>query len=437
MSDKYAYNLIPGLRFPDFICDKEWKELLFGKLFTFLPNNTLSRADLKEGEGEGDVYNVHYGDVLIKLNAYTDIQQGKLPSIKNVNDISKYQNARLQDGDVVIADTAEDETVGKCTEIVNTQETIVVSGLHTIPCRPRIKFAQAFLGYYMNSSSFHNRLRHIMQGVKVTSISKSALQNISLTFPESLEEQQKIADCLSSIDSYISSINEKIEQLKAHKKSLIQKLFPQNGKTVPEYRFPEFKSVGVWKEIKFGDVFSRITKRNTPNCQNVLTISAQYGLVSQYDYFHKNIAASDISNYYLIQKGDFAYNKSRSQGYPFGAIKSLRLYDEGVVSTLYICFRIKGDKYSVDFFDHYFETELINVEIGKIAQEGSRNHGLLNISSDDFFNKIVLLIPSPSEQQKIAECLSSIDKAIIYYSQKASLLEQQKKGLIQQLFPKQ
>ena len=146
-------------------------------------------------------------------------------------------------------------------------------------------------------------------------------------FVPSYSEQQKIADCLSSIDSYISSINEKIEQLKAHKKSLMQKLFPQNGQTVPEYRFPEYKSAGVWKEIKFGDVFSRITERNTKNCQNVLTISAQYGLVSQYDYFHKNVAASDISNYHLIQKGDFAYNKSRSQGYPFGAIRSLRLYD--------------------------------------------------------------------------------------------------------------
>ena len=257
------------------------------------------------------------------------------------------------------------------------------------------------------------------------------------TLVPSCSEQQKIAKCLSSIDSCISSINEKIEQLKAHKKSLMQKMFPQNGKTVPEYRFPEFKRAGVWEEIMLGDVFSRITERNKKNNQNVLTISAQYGLVNQYDYFHKNIAASDISNYYLIQNRDFAYNKSRSQGYPFGVIRSLRLYDEGVVSTLYICFRIKSDKYSVDFFDQYFETELINYEIGKIAQEGARNHGLLNISTDDFFNKVVLMVPSSSEQQKIAECLSSIDKAIIYYSQKASLLEQQKKGLIQQLFPKQ
>lgn len=423
----------PLLRFPAFIQDREWKEQKFGGLFAFLPNNTLSRADLKEGKG--DVYNVHYGDVLIKLDAYTDIQRDKLPAIKTVDDIEKYRKACLQDGDIVIADTAEDEKVGKCTEIVNVHNTLVVSGLHTIPCRPQTKFAQAYLGYYMNSNAFHNKLLPIMQGVKVTSISKSALQNIDLEFPESLEEQQKIAKCLSSIDSYISSINEKVEQLKAHKKSLLQKLFPQKGKTIPEFRFSKFKGSKGWEEKKLGDIFKRITNKNTTNNQNVLTISAQHGLVSQYDYFHKSVAASNLSNYYLLKKGDFAYNKSRSQGYPYGTIKSLQLYDEGVVSALYICFRIKYCDIADSFFEHYFETELINEEIGKIAQEGARNHGLLNISTDDFFNKVVLLIPSQSEQKTIAECLSSIDRTIRLYSEKASQLKQHKKGIMQQLFP--
>ena len=251
-----------------------------------------------------------------------------------------------------------------------------------------------------------------------------------------INEQTKIADCLFAIDSYISSINEKVEQLKAHKKSLMQKMFPQKGKTVPEYRLPEFKDSKGWEEKRLGDIFKRITNKNITNNQNVLTISAQYGLVSQYDYFHKSVAASDLSNYYLLRKGDFAYNKSRSQGYPYGAIKPLRLYDEGVVSTLYICFRIKGCDIVDTFFEYYFETELINEEIGKIAQEGARNHGLLNISTDDFFNKVVLLVPSPSEQKVIAECLSSLDRTIRLYSEKVSRLEQHKKGLMQQLFPK-
>ena len=421
MTDKQIDKHTPKLRFPDFKDREGWREYKLDDVAQFYKGKGISKNDVSD-KGKtpciryGELY-THYKEIIRKIKSFTNLPIKEL-FLSEANDVIIPSSG----------ETREDISTASCVLYDNIAIGGDINVIRTIN-------DGVFLSYYLNNAKKHD-IAKIAQGISIIHLYNEQLRNLSIELP-CLKEQQKIADCLSSIDSYISSINEKIEQLKAHKKSFMQKLFPQNGKTVPEYRFPEFKSAGVWKEIKFGDVFSRITKRNTPNCQNVLTISAQYGLVSQYDYFHKNIAASDVSNYYLIQKGDFAYNKSRSQGYPFGAIRSLRLYDEGVVSTLYICFRIKGDKYSVDFFDHYFETELINVEIGKIAQEGARNHGLLNISSDDFFNKIVLLIPSPSEQQKIAECLSSIDKAIIYYSQKASLLEQQKKGLIQQLFPKQ
>lgn len=265
-------------------------------------------------------------------------------------------------------------------------------------------------------------------------LSGTIVNNLSIPFPSYIE-QQKIAECLSSIDEEISAIEEKVEQLKAHKKGLMQKLFPVAGKFVPDLRFPEFKKESEWKEMTLGEVFERVSEKNVNNNQNVLTISAQYGLVSQYDYFNKNVAAANIKSYYFIHKGDFAYNKSRSQGYPFGVIKPLRRYDSGVVSTLYTCFRAKTNC-CIDFYEQYFDTDLINVEISKIAQEGARNHGLLNISIDDFFNKIKILVPHSSEQQKIAECLSSIDELIILYENKVTLLEQHKKGLMQQLFPK-
>ena len=432
MSDKYAYNLIPGLRFPDFICDKEWKELLFGKLFTFLPNNTLSRADLKEGEGDGDVYNVHYGDVLIKLNAYTDIQQGRLPAIKNVADISKYQNARLQDGDIVIADTAEDETVGKCTEIFNTQETIVVSGLHTIPCRPRIKFAQAFLGYYMNSSSFHNRLRHIMQGVKVTSISKTALQNIYLTFPESFEEQQKIADCLSSIDSYISSINEKIEQLKAHKKSLMQKLFPQNGEIIPEYRFPKFKSAGIWEEKKLGEFLFEHKMKNDGHCE-VFSVSVSKGVVNQVDYLGRSFSASDTSKYKLVKPFDVIYTKSPTGSFPYGIIKQSFVDHNVVVSPLYGVFS-PLNKYIGYIIHSFFESpERTNNFLAPIVKKGAKN--TIQISNDTFLSQTVCFPSDLKEQCEIAKCLFSISEMINHYTAKTDSLGLQKKGMMQRLFP--
>jgi type I restriction enzyme S subunit len=203
---------------------------------------------------------------------------------------------------------------------------------------------------------------------------------------------------------------------------------------VPELRFPEFRDTGEWTVKPFEEVFKRLTTKNAENNQNALTISAQQGLVSQLEYFNKQVAAKDLSGYYLLHKGDFAYNKSYSQGYPMGAIKPLKLYDKGVVSTLYICFRTKKG-FSCSFFEHYFETGLINPEIGKIAQEGGRAHGLLNVSVTEFFKDVNLPVTDPKEQQKIADCLTSIDKLITAQTQKLDTLKTHKKGLMQQLFP--
>jgi len=208
----------------------------------------------------------------------------------------------------------------------------------------------------------------------------------------------------------------------------------QTSNYIPTLRFPTFQNVEEWKTKRLGDIFVRITDKNTENNQNVLTISSQYGLVSQYDYFNKNVAASDVKNYFLIRKGDFAYNKSRSQGYPFGAIKPLLLYEKGIVSPLYICFRLIDIQSDVSFFQHYFEAGLINDGISRIAQEGARNHGLLNISTEDFFN-IELRVPSINEQKSIAECLSAIDEAISEYNTKLELVKSHKNGLMQKLFP--
>ena len=207
-----------------------------------------------------------------------------------------------------------------------------------------------------------------------------------------------------------------------------------NKRLVPKLRFPEFRNDGGWKEVILGEAFERISEKNVNNNRNVLTISAQYGLVSQYDYFNKNVAAENIRNYYFIHKGDFVYNKSRSQGYPFGVIKPMRRYESGVVSTLYICFRAKTNC-CIDFYEQYFDTDLINNELSKIAQEGARNHGLLNMSVDDFFNKIKLLVPHSSEREKVAGCLLSIDEEISALKEQVEQLKAHKKGLIQKLFP--
>jgi type I restriction enzyme S subunit len=205
-------------------------------------------------------------------------------------------------------------------------------------------------------------------------------------------------------------------------------------KLIPELRFPEFEDDGEWGEYVFKQIFVRLTDKNDENNQNVLTISAQLGLVSQLEYFNKKVSAKDVTGYYLLHKNDFAYNKSYSKGYPMGAIKPLKYYEKGVVSTLYICFRPK-DGYNHSFFEQYFDAGLLNSEIAKIAQEGGRAHGLLNVSVKEFFSDINLLVPKFQEQQKIASCLSSLDELIAAHNDKLGALKDYKKGLLQNLFP--
>ena len=201
-------------------------------------------------------------------------------------------------------------------------------------------------------------------------------------------------------------------------------------KNRPKLRFPEFK--GEWERKKLGEVAERVTTKNSIGIDNVLTISAQYGLLSQLEFFNKSVSAKDVTGYYLLSKDDFAYNKSYSNGYPMGAIKRLNRYENGVVSTLYICFRNKKD-FDNSFAEQYFETGNQNIEIEKVAQEGARNHGLLNIGVKDFFD-IQITIPTLPEQKRIASFFTALDQKIAELKQKKNLLENYKKGVMQKLF---
>ncbi len=171
-------------------------------MFSGLQNNTLSRADLSSDGG--NAVNIHYGDILVSFGEYIDVSKTELPYITDDEVISKYTRSFLKNGDIVIADTAEDETVGKCTEIAGSEDKVVISGLHTMPCRPLFDFASKYLGYYMNSPAYHSQLYPLMQGIKVTSISKSAIQDTAVIYPKSLEEQAKIGEAFSNIDDLIT-----------------------------------------------------------------------------------------------------------------------------------------------------------------------------------------------------------------------------------------
>jgi type I restriction enzyme S subunit len=214
----------PEIRFKGFT--DAWEQRKFASVFDGLQNNTLSRADLNYESGT--VKNVHYGDVLIKFGDYIDAAETELPYISDDTKADKFKNSFLQDGDIVIADTAEDDTVGKCTEIQGSEGLKLLSGLHTIACRPKEKYGPMFLGYYINSPAYHNQLKPLMQGIKVTSISKSALQDTDMIMPKSIDEQIKIGEYFSNLDNLITLHQRKCDETKELKKYMLQNMFPQN-----------------------------------------------------------------------------------------------------------------------------------------------------------------------------------------------------------------
>ena len=241
-----------------------------------------------------------------------------------------------------------------------------------------------------------------------------------ITLPP-IEEQQKIATILTTQDRAIELKEKRLAEKQRQKKYFMQQLLTG---------LPRFS--GEWKVNRLRNITARHTKRNTIGNTNVLTISAQYGLINQAEFFNKAVASDDKSNYFLLEKGDFAYNKSYSNGYPFGTIKRLTRYEVGIVSPLYICFRIKEGSVSGEYLEQYFEAGLMNHVIQAFAQEGARNHGLLNIAVDDFFNSKILL-PPPEEQTAIAEVLSAADREIELLQQDIEQEKQKKKALMQLL----
>jgi len=240
----------------------------------------------------------------------------------------------------------------------------------------------------------------------------------------SLPEQKKISEILTTQDKVIELKEKLLAEKLRQKKYLMQQLL--TGKK----RLPGFD--GKWCNYRLGQITKRIKRKNDVANNNVLTISAQYGLINQSEFFNKEIASADKSNYYLLQKNDFAYNKSYSSGYPFGAIKRLTRYDAGVVSPLYICFQIVHNEATIEYMEQYFEAGLMNREIQACAQEGARNHGLLNIDVDDFYNAKIVL-PPYDEQLEIAKILTTADKEINLLYKDVEQEKQKKKALMQLL----
>lgn len=271
---------------------------------------------------------------------------------------------------------------------------------------------------------YYSTINWITDTGTIPRLYNGALKAIQIPLPP-IEQQKQIVSILELWDTAISKQTQLIEKLTLRKRGLMQQLL--TGKK----RLKGFS--GEWKYIKLGNIAERITRKNEEDNKNVVTISAQRGFVVQTDFFNKSVASEVLDNYYLVHKDEFCYNKSYSNGYPMGAIKRLKTFDKAVVTTLYICFKLKEKpKTNIDFFEQYSESGLLNKELVKVANEGGRAHGLLNVTPDDFFN-MHMNVPTIEEQNAIASVLVDVDNEIELANKKLARLQEEKKGLMQVL----
>ena len=276
-------------------------------------------------------------------------------------------------------------------------------------------------------------LTSLVQVGALPSYNAGDVESMEIYLPSILEQEQ-IGAYFSQLDNLITLHQRKFEKLTNVKKSMLEKMFPQNGSSYPEIRFKGFTD--PWEQRKLGELVDRVVRKNTNNESTLpLTISAQYGLVDQITYFNNRVASRDVSNYYLVLNGEFAYNKSTSDGYPFGAVKRLDLYEKGVLSTLYIVFAPKKEQQiDSDYLSVFFDTDRWHKGVAERAAEGARNHGLLNISAEDFFD-IDLSVPKDIvEQKQIGAFIRQLDNLITLHQRELEKLQNIKKSMLEKMF---
>ena len=262
------------------------------------------------------------------------------------------------------------------------------------------------------------------------SLSKEAINEAFVCLP-SADEQIAIGHHFTNLDNLITLHQHKYDKLCEVKKSMLDKMFPKGGSLYPEIRFAGFTD--PWEQRKLGELARRVTRKNTERESDLpLTISAQYGLIDQRIFFNNQVASKDMSGYFLLRKGEFAYNKSTSSDSPWGAIKRLVKYDKGCVSTLYICFELlEADP---DYLVTYYETNRWHNAVQLIAAEGARNHGLLNIAPDDFFETQLTIPSNRAEQARIGSCFMQLDHLITLHQRKLELLRNIKRAMLDKMF---
>ena len=420
--DDSVKKKVPELRFKGFTDD--WEQRKFDECFNFpVSTNSLSRALLNYDEG--DIKSVHYGDILIKYPAILNIKNDKIPYITG-GKLEKYKSSLLENGDLIFADAAEDETVGKAVEVNGLTEENLVAGLHTIVARPKDKKAEFFLGYYINSNTYHRQLLRLIQGSKVSSISKGNLQKTLVSFPKDFEEQQKIGAFFKKLDDTIALHQRKLDLLKEQKKGYLQKMFPKNGAKVPELRFAGFAD--DWEERKLGDVLSeRNDQTPETNEYPLMSFVQGKGVTPKGERYNRSFLVKDSEKKYKkTELGDFIYSSNNLETGSIGFNRT----GKAVISPVYSIFKSKKSRESqfigIMSARKDFISKMVRFRQGVV-------YGQWRIHESDFLN-IDMKMPNDKEQQLIISFFENIDKTIALHQFKLDLLKEQKKGFLQKMF---
>ncbi|MDT2874328.1 restriction endonuclease subunit S [Lactococcus lactis] len=424
--DDSVKKKVPELRFKGFTDD--WEERKFDECFNFpVSTNSLSRALLNYDEG--DIKSVHYGDILIKYPAILNIKNDKIPYITG-GKLEKYKSSLLENGDVIFADAAEDETVGKAVEVNGLTEENLVAGLHTIVARPKDKKAEFFLGYYINSNTYHRQLLRLIQGSKVSSISKGNLQKTLVSFPKDFEEQQKIGAFFKKIDDTIALHQRKLDLLKEQKKGYLQKMFPKNGAKVPELRFAGFAD--DWEERKLGEV-ATLSSSKRIHLSDYVTEGIPFyrgseistgGITGNQELFISQEKFDEIKEKYGVpSEGDILVTAVGTLG-NLWKIDSRRFYykDGNLI-------QISKMQVNSDYLLTYFTGGIGKKRLLDSAA-GSNQKALTMVK----MREITVDFPSEDEQKKIGAFFKSLDDTIALHQRKLDLLKEQKKGFLQKMF---
>ena len=410
------------------IIPKTWKKITFGKCFKILSNNTLSRTELNEDSGT--VKNIHYGDILVKYNSILNCSKANIPYISNLR-----KNATcmyLLDGDLIIADTAEDETVGKAIEISNIGNQKIVSGLHTIPCRALSDdlFANGWLGYYINHSTYHNQLLPFITGTKVSAISKSSIAETLVLVPP-FYEQKRIVEALSDVDELISSLEKLIEKYKSIKSACLQQMFPQKGEKVPRMRLPGFTD--AWEQRKvteLGKIYIGLVTTMTKHYTNEGTLlirnsdikDGRFEFGDTPIYLENTFAQENesrmhqIGDVITVHTGDVGTSAviTENEAKSIGFATIVTRPDTQIIVPNYLCTFLNTDKHK------------------RWAVAISTGDGRTNYNLGDYY-ELVVPVPSIREQQAISSFVQNLNNLITLYQRKLGKVKKIKEGMMQQL----